>query len=211
MSELLRLVLFVGVAGAAVTLLAALAAWSMAEDRRLARAFRRVLGQPPDATVIAHGHGRAAGLSLARGQIATAWNAGGWCLLYGLEELLGAELSLDGEVVARVMRGESRRALDRGATGGEVQLRLLFDDPLHPDFELQLWPPGRASRTSPTRTSEAVAEANRWLGRIEAVLRRTGGAVVRADPPAPAVPPKPARTERQSEDLFEFDEEEPPI
>src|ERR1700728_4407144 len=98
MGELLRLLVLIGVAGVAVTVLAALARWSMAEERRLARAFRNVLGQPPDATVIAHGRGRAAGLSLAAGSVAVAWNSGGWCLVYGLEDLIGAELTLDGEV-----------------------------------------------------------------------------------------------------------------
>jgi hypothetical protein len=182
----------------------------MAEERRLGRAFRRVLGLAPDATLIARGRGRAAGLSLTTGKIATAWNGGGWCLVYPLEELIGAELSFDGEVVGRVLRGEPRRALERGAAAAsEVSLRLLFDDPLNPDFELQLWPPAKPSKGAPTRVAEAISEANRWLGRIEAVLRRTGVAVVRPEPA-----PRPAPIRRAPEaapDLFEADEEDPPF
>src|SRR5271157_1117476 len=98
MSELLRLILLIALAGAAVTFIAAACAWFMAEDRRLGRAFLKVLGQRPDASLIAYGRGRAAALSFATGSVATAWNAGGWCLVYGLEELMGAELSIDGAV-----------------------------------------------------------------------------------------------------------------
>ncbi|MBV9995302.1 MAG: hypothetical protein JO127_08815 [Caulobacteraceae bacterium] len=209
MSELLRLVLLIALAGAALTFLAALAAWSMAEERRLARAFRRVLGQPPDAFLVAYGYGKGAAISLAGGRMAVAWSAGGWCLLYGLGELLGAELTLDGQVVARVRRGATRKALDRAARpDAEVRLRLLFDDPLHPDFELELWPPGRPSRAAPPQASAALAEGNRWLGRIEAVLRRTGLGVRR---PEPAPSPAAEEAEPETEDLFEYDEEEPPF
>jgi len=208
MSEVLRLVLLVGVAGAAVTLLTALAAWFMAEDRRLARAFRNVLGQPPDAVVIAHGHGCGAAMALGAGQIAVAWNAGAWCLVYRLDELLGAEVFLDGAVAGRVQRGEPRMAVNRGAgTGGEVRLRLLFDDPLHPDFDLVLWPTPSVRRGAPAKAAEAVSEANRWLARTDAVLRRTGVAAVK---PAPAPPPTRAArpSAPQQEDLFSGAEEE---
>ncbi len=204
MSELIRLALWIGIAGAAATLVVAAAAFLMAEERRLGRAFRKVLGGPPDAVVIARGHGRAAGLDLAEGRIAVAWNAGGWCLLYDLSELMGAEVSLDGQVAARVFRSEPRRALERtSGAESEVRLRLVFDEPLHPDFELVLWPTGKSGIRSPAKPAEAVSEANRWLARIEAVMRRSGAAVVR---PSPAHIPSSAA--RRAEDLFEEDEEE---
>ncbi|MFI4936426.1 MAG: hypothetical protein ACHP7N_17595 [Caulobacterales bacterium] len=208
MSEFLRLVLLLGLAGAAVTFIVAVCAWFMAEERRLGRAFRNVLGEQPDTTLVAHGRGRAAAFSFATGRIAVAWNAGGWCLVYGLEELLGAELTLDGDVAGRVMRGEPRRALDRmSGAEDEVRLRLLFDDALHPDFELILWPPATSRAGAPGRASEAISEANRWLARIEAVLRRTGTAVIRPDPASPAPraarPPPPPHA-----DLFEDEDED---
>lgn len=206
MREILRLVLLLGLAGAAITLIVAACAWFMAEDRRLARAFRRVLGQPPDTILIAYGRGRAAAFSFASGRIATAWSSGAWCLVYGLDELLGADLALDGEVVARVLRGEPRRALDRTTgTEGEVSLRLLFDDPQHPDFELMLWPAQSTRPGAPINAAGAIGEANRWLARIEAVLRRSGVAVVR---PETAAKPRAARPAGLHADLFDEAEDE---
>ncbi|HUZ13437.1 MAG TPA: hypothetical protein VMU93_11350 [Caulobacteraceae bacterium] len=207
MGEILRWLLLVAIAGVAATLVVGACAWFMAEPRRLDRAFRNVLGAPADASLLAHGRGRAAAFSFGAGRIAVAWNSGGWCLLYGLDELMGAELALDGEVAARVLRGEPRRALDRiGGAIGEVSLRLLFDDPQHPDFELQLWPAPAGRPGAPTRAAAAIAEANRWLSRIEAVLRRSGTAAVR---PAPAAArPPPPRQRADVPDLFEKDFEQ---
>jgi hypothetical protein len=215
MSEFLRLVILIALAGAAATLLIAACAWFMAEERRLRRAFDKVLGAAPDAVLIAHGRGRAAAFSFATGRIATAWNTGGWCLVYGLEELLGAELALDGEIAGRVMRGEPRRALDRvGGTVNEVRLRLLFDDPQHPDFELWLWPTEGKRASAPARAAEAISEANRWLARVEAVLRRSGIAVIRPEPAAakPAARPSPPAPDLfEDEDAVEDEEDELPI
>ena len=213
MSEFLRPVILIALAGAAATLAIAACAWFMAEERRLGRAFDKVLGGAPDTMLIAHGRGRAAAFSFAAGRIATAWNAGGWCLVYGLEELLGAELALDGEIAARVMRGEPRRALDRvGGTVNEVRLRLLFDDPQHPDFELLLWPTEGKRAGAPVRAAEAISEANRWLARIEAVLRRSGIAVIRPEPAAAKAAARPAPpTPDLFEDEFEDEEDELPI
>jgi hypothetical protein len=158
----------------------------LAEDQRLARTFRAALEARADAALIAHGSGRGVALSLAARRIVTAWDAGGWHMVYPLDELLGAELDLDGQVAARAMRGEPRRPLDR-STGAEreVRLRLIFDEPRHPDFELVLWP-AKPGRGAPTKPREAISEANRWIARVEALLRRTGGALTLAQPPAVA-------------------------
>ena len=72
MREILRLLLLLGLAAAAITFIVSAFAWFMAENRRLARAFRNVLGEPPDTTLIAHGRGRAAAFSFATGKIAVA-------------------------------------------------------------------------------------------------------------------------------------------
>lgn len=178
MGEWLRLVALVAFGGAGLTVAAIVAARLMTEERRLERAFRRALGALPDASVIAHGSGRGAALHLEARRVVTVWDSGRWRLDYGLDELIGAELELDGEIAARVVRGEERRRLERsGADAREVVLRLLFDDPRHPDFELQLWP-ARVREGPQARPRSAVAEANRWLSRIEAVLRRSGSAAV---------------------------------
>src|SRR5262249_30864294 len=127
-------------------------------------------------------------------KIVTAWDAGGWHFIYPLEELLGAELDLDGEVAARAMRGEPRRMLERpGGTVTEVRLRLLFDEPRHPDFELLLWP-SKVARGAPTKPREAISEANRWIARVETLLRRTGGALTLTETPA-AIARRPPDTE----------------
>jgi hypothetical protein len=186
MGEWVKLILLIVLAGVAVTLGAWLAAVYMAAERRLTRAFRQGLQTHPDAALIAHGAGRGVAISLHARRLVTAWDSGGWRLTYPLDELLGAELDLDGEVAARVMRGEPRRLLDRqSGAEREVRLRFLFDDARHPDFELVLWPSANP-RAGPTRPRDAIAEANRWIARIEAVLRKTGGALTLAKAP-PAV------------------------
>jgi hypothetical protein len=213
MHEWLRLVVLVVLGGGAVTLAAAAIAWTFTEDKRLARAFRQGLGARPDAALVAHGSGCGVALSLATQRIVTAWDAGAWRMTYPLDELLGAELDLDGEVAARVMRGEPRRLLDRANGAAQaVRLRLLFDDARHPDFELTLWP-SQAPRGGPPGPREAVAEANRWIARIEAVLRRTGGALVlgKAATPAAPVPPRPAppaASRPKEPDFFDQDAED---
>ena len=186
MSEWLRLVVLIGVGGVGVTLLAMGLARYLAEDQRLARTFRAALDAKPDAFLIGHGSGRGVALSLAARRVVTAWDAGGWHMVYPLDELLGAELDLDGQVAARAMRGEPRRPLDR-STGAEreVRLRFIFDEPRHPDFELVLWP-AKPGRGAPTKPREAISEANRWIARIDTLLRRTGGALTLAQPPAVA-------------------------
>jgi hypothetical protein len=175
MGDWLGLLLLVAVAGAGVTAAATLAARLMTEERRLARAFHEGLEAEPDAAIIAQGFGSGVAISLETRRIVTVWDGGVWRMTYPVEALLGAELDLDSHVVARVMRGQPRRVLDK-RTGAEtsVGLRLLFDDPAHPDFELTLWPP-KAPSKHPPPPDKAIAEANRWIGRVEAVMRRSGG------------------------------------
>jgi hypothetical protein len=179
MGELLRLGLLIAACAAAVLALAGAGVAWLGETPRLMRAFRAGLDAKPDSTLIGHGSGRGVAFSLASGGIVTVWERGGWRLAYPLDELVGAEIDIDGEVAARVMRGETRRLLDRpGGAQREVRLRLIFDDPRHPDFELPLWP-CRAGKGAPATPREAAVEANRWLARAEAVLRRTGAAALR--------------------------------
>jgi len=204
MIEMLRLFLLLVLAGSALTALAALFAWYAEEHRRLGRAFRKVLGGAPDTELIAHGRGRGAAFSLAGNVIAVAWDNGAWCLVYRLDELVGAELSIDGQVAARAFRGEARRPLDhRPRDAASVGLRLVFDDPQHPDFDLPLWPPPHPGRRAPEHAGEAIQDANRWIARVEAVLRRAAArpAAAAAAPIAPepvsepevrSAPPQPA-------------------
>src|SRR5580693_9902637 len=137
MGELLHVGLLIALCGAAVVLAVTLGVVLLDERRRLKAAFRAGLEAEPDAAIIAYGTGRGAAMSFGAALVVTAWDHGGWRLTYPLEALMGAEVDIDGEVAARVMRGEPRRLLDRpGGAQREVRLRLIFDDPRHPDFEL---------------------------------------------------------------------------
>ncbi|MBI5942042.1 MAG: hypothetical protein HY859_16620 [Caulobacterales bacterium] len=194
MTEMARLFLLLGLAGTAVTFLGSLALWFLDEPRRIRRALRRVLRSEPEAMVLAKGRGRGAGFSFQTGLAAVAWDRGDWCLIYRIDELIGAELVVDGQVAARVYRGEPRRALDQMVSSADqVTLRLLFDDPRNPDFDLDLWLRGDEARRDDWSPQAAIQEANRWLARADAILRRPPAPkpapVVSAPPPSP--PPAP--------------------
>ncbi len=173
MSEWPRLLLLLALAGIAVTILGSVAIWLMDEERRIRRALKRVLKGPPEAVILAPGRGRGAGFNFSTGVMAVAWDSGGWLLPYRVDELVGAELIVDGQVLARVHRGEPRLALDQAVEhAARVTLRLVFDDPHHPDFDLDLWLAGDETRRRASSPSDAVQEANHWLARAEAILRR---------------------------------------
>jgi hypothetical protein len=192
MGELARMLLLLGLAGTVVTFLGSFGIWWMDEDRRIRRALRRVLKAEPDSVLVAKGRGRGAGFSFDSGLAAVAWDRGAWCLVYRIDELMGAELLIDGQVAARAYRGEPRRALEqRVASAGQVTLRLIFDDPRNPDFELDLWLSGDELRREASSPAAAIQEANRWLARTEAVLRRPAAPPPVVARPAPAVAPSP--------------------
>lgn len=173
MTEVGRLLISLALAGAALTLLGGGVIWSMDEARRIRRSLTRVLGEAPHAIAIARGRGKGVGFNFTTNQVAVTWDAGAWCLIYRQEELIGAELAVDGQVLARAYRGEQRRALDamRGADT-QVRLRFVFDEPRNPDFILDLWLPEDDTRKGAMTSAEAIQEANRWIARVESLLRR---------------------------------------
>ena len=200
MSETARLMLMLALAGSVVTFMGSAAIWLMDPQRRISRALKRVLRAWPDAMALSPASGRGAGLSFDSGLAAVCWDSGAWCLVYRIDELAGAELKVDGQVVGRVMRDEPRRTLDRVAGALEhVTLRLVFDDPRHPDFDVDLWTAGDQLRRVAASPADAMVEANRWLARTEAILRkpRTAPAVNAALDPEPEdeieVEPLPAK------------------
>lgn len=201
MDEVTRLLALLGMAGIAVTALAGIARWRMNEGRRIRRGLKVILNGEVHGFLAALGRGRGVGFNFTRNQVAVVWDAGAWGLVYALDEMMGAEVIVDGLVVGRVHRGEPRRALDALDAAERVALRLVFDDPGGPDFTLDLWLPGDEGRRDELPPGEAIAEANRWLARIEALLRRpattrrptapapaaaVGRPVVEPPPPAPA-------------------------
>jgi hypothetical protein len=132
--------------------------------------------------------------------------------------------------VGRVHRGEQRKALEAFDAAELVALRLVFDDLTHPDFVLDLWLPQDEGRRDELPPPEAIAEANRWLARIEALLRRpmttrrpaapavVAAAAATAAPPAPdfAEPAEPfppltplfSRLAHEDDDAPPWDEDE---
>jgi hypothetical protein len=172
MDEVTRLLVLLGVAGVAVTVLAGIVRWRMNEARRVRRGLKTVLKGDTHGFLVALGRGRGVGFNFTSNQVAVVWDAGAWGLVYALDELMGAEVIVDGMVVGRVHRGEARRALDAFDAVERVALRLVFDDPGSPDFILDLWLPEDEARRDELPPADAIAEANRWLARIEALLRR---------------------------------------
>jgi hypothetical protein len=191
MDEVTRLLALLGVAGLVVTVLAGIVRWRMNETRRIRRGLKAVLKGDTHGFLVALGRGRGVGFNFLRNQVAVVWDAGAWGLIYALDELMGAEVIVDNLVVGRVHRGEARRALDAFDAAERVALRLVFDDPGSPDFVLDLWLPEDEGRRDELPPSEAIAEANRWLARIEALLRRPVTPRRAAASPAPAVTPPP--------------------
>jgi hypothetical protein len=191
MDEITRLLALLGVAGIVVTLLAGFARWYNDEGRRVRRGLKAMLRGDTHGLLVARGRGRGVGFNFTSNQVAVAWDAGAWGLVYRLDELEGAEAIVDGQVLGRARRGEARRALDiLGGAEQRVALRLIFDDAAHPDFVLDLWLPEDEGRKDELPPDEAIAEANRWLARIEALLKRPG----QGARPAPVVAPPPAPT-----------------
>jgi hypothetical protein len=204
MDDVVRLLVLLAMAGAALTLMGGAAIWYMDEGRRVRRGLRAVLKGDTHGLLVARGRGRGVGFNFSSNQVAVAWDSGAWCLVYRLDELLGAEVIVDGVVVGRAHRGEARRALDR-LDGAEqrVALRLLFDDPGKPDFVLDLWLPQDEGRRDGLSPPEAIEEANRWIARVEALLRRDPGRQPSAPIAKPAErAPTPARND------VDYDEDE---
>jgi hypothetical protein len=187
MSELWRLLVLVTLSASAVTFVGSAAIWFMDEERRIRRALRHVLKGAPETVIVAKGRGRGAGFNFTTNQAAVAWDSGAWCLIYRIDELMGAELSVDGQVIGRVFRGEPRRAIDQIVQqAAQVTLKLIFDDPRHPDFELDLWLDSDQQRRETRSPADAIQEANRWLLRADAIVRRP--LAPKSKPPASSEP-----------------------
>jgi hypothetical protein len=215
MDEVARLLLLLAVAGAALTLLGGVVIWRMDEGRRTRRGLRVMLQGDTHGLLVARGRGRGVGFNFTQNLVACSWDQGAWGLVYHLDELIGAEAIADGQVVARVHRGEVRRALDSlGGAEERVALRLVFNDVTHPDFVLDLWLPQDVGRRDELSPEEALEECNRWLARIEALFRRPTAkrpvAALAVAPPTVAAPlaPLPAFLTDADEDENEDEEED---
>jgi len=213
MDEAARLLTLLALLGGAIAVLGGVLAWFLDETRRLKRTLTQALGAEPNPLLVARGRGSAIGFNLASAEVAVAWDKGGWRLDYRLDELIGVELIVDRRVAARTFRGEARRPLDELAPPTElVRLRFVFDDAHHPDFELDLWKPEDETHRGRMTPDEALHEANRWIARIEALLRRpvapkaapaVAAPAPRAAPVAPPVFETPPWEDDEDEDLID--------
>jgi hypothetical protein len=180
MENALRTLVLFALAGAAVSAGAWFVAWRLDPRRRLRRAMRRVIAREPDAEAISATQGRAIGLDLEGAGLVILWDVGASGLVFGFDEIEGAELIVDGEVKASVRRGEPVRALDRlDPLVDSVCLRLMFDTPRWPEFELDL-------NETPGAGEEALREGRRWLAQLGTVLRRADRKRARAEAAAQA-------------------------
>ncbi len=183
MADALRIFLLVALAAAALTTAGLALSWWMEPERRLRRALGKALGAPPEVEAVSPAEGRAAALEFDTGQLIVLWDRGVNGLVYEVAEIEGGEMIVDGHVVARVRRGEPRRALDILAPDAEqVVLRLMFDDARHPEFELALWNASAPSETG--SPAEAMHLGRRWLSHLEALLRQPPRAQTDIEPDA---------------------------
>src|SRR5688500_14149671 len=208
MDEVARLLTLLALAGGALTLLGAVVVWFLEEGRRIRRTLTEALETPPQPLLIARGRGAGIGFDLVRNRVCVTWDKGGWRLDYGLDELVGVELIVDRQVAARAFRGEGRKPLDQLADPHErVRLRFVFDDPAHPDFELDLWRPEDEGRRGRLTADEALHEANRWMARMESLLRRPVTKPAAVPAPAAATRVAPPAAPVFDHDQFEDDPE----
>lgn len=197
MDEAARLLTLLALIGGALTLLGGVFVWRLDETRRLNKTLFEGLGAEPQPLLVARGRGTAIGFNLPAGRVCVAWDKGAWRLDYALSELTGVELIVDRSVAARAFRGEVRRALDHLADPEAlVRLRFVFDDPGHPDFELDLWRPEDEGRRGRFSGTEALREANRWMARMESLLRRAAPAKPPVAAPLAVAPPPPSAATR---------------
>jgi hypothetical protein len=146
--------------------------WYNEEARRIRRGLRKVLKGRVDALMIADGQGRGAAFNFGAGVMAVAWDAGAWCLVYRIDEMLGLELVVDSRVVWRAVSGEQRIPLEAPLTAlKQVAVRLAFDDPKHAAFFLELWSASRRPRRSTSGAAQAIDDGVDWLARVEPLLR----------------------------------------
>jgi hypothetical protein len=111
---------------------------------------------------------------------------------YTMHELLGIEIFVDDRIIGRVVRGGPHKLLDDIApVVNRVTMRLIFDDPADPDFELVLWDPHDNLTARAEGPRAAMNNARKWFYHVEAVLRRTVASPVPKAPPANAPPPAP--------------------
>jgi hypothetical protein len=164
----------------------------VAEPRKLEDELRDALeGQKPDVSALEPVRKAAAAIAYKFDKIIVIRNFDK-VSRYHIRDLIGMELFADEKLLARITRGGPGKTLDDiSAEVNRVSMRLIFDDPSSPDFELTLWDPHDAGTARAEGPRAAMATARRWFYHVEAILRRPMDAV--APIPPVASPPETQR------------------
>lgn len=114
--------------------------------------------------------------------------------LYTINDLIGIEVFVNDKIVARVLRAGPHKMLDDIAPEvHRVTIRLIFDDPSHPDYELVLWDPHDALTARAEGPRAAMETARKWFYHVEAIIRRPQPREVKPVPTSPPPVPEPAK------------------
>jgi hypothetical protein len=114
--------------------------------------------------------------------------------IYTMAEMIGMEVFVNNKVSARIIRGGAHKMFDDIAPQVDrVTIRLMFNDPSKPDFELVLWDPNDALTARAEGPRAAMETARRWFYHVEAIIRKPLAEIEKElTPPAPPPPPEPA-------------------
>lgn len=139
--------------------------------RQILRGLRKVLEGEVDAFVIDYGRSCGVGFNFTSMTVALAWDAGAWCMVYGVEEMLGVELMVDDRVEGWAYAEGQLWPADRQTRADrQVVLRHLFDDPHRPHFLLELWNAERDADDTIPDAATAVENGARWLEGMAALM-----------------------------------------
>lgn len=190
MNDALRLVLLLVIAGAMLTAVGALIARWLDAQRRLNRYLRMALEAPPEGVMMDRGGGKAMAFNLDAGKVAVLWDKGRKGYVYQFDQLTGAEMMVDNQVLARCFRDRPVMPLDEiPMSARRAVVRMVFDNPRDPEYELELWPAMNGRGHEHPSPADAVQAGRRWLTSLESILRRPAPrTLTRPAPPTPVLP-----------------------
>jgi hypothetical protein len=184
----LRLILLLAIAGAALAGIGAMLAQALDPQRRILRYLRQALGAEPQGALVDRSQGRGMAFNIEAAKVSVLWDGGRRGLIYRLEQLVGGEMMVDHRVIASVYRdAPPKRLEDIPASAHKISLRLVFDAPSDPEFELELWPARHGRNPQYRSPAEATQAGRKWLASLEAILRKPKPRTLTK--PAPLMPP----------------------
>ncbi len=206
MNDAMRLVLLLAIVAVGLTAVGGLLARFFDPQRRLMRYLRQALQTEPEGVMLDRGIGKALAFNIEAGRVAILWDKGRKGLVYKMDQLMGGEMMVDHAVLARSYRDEPRKLLDEiPMSASKITLRLIFDNPRDPEFELELWPARHGRGHEYPSPAEAIVSGRRWLTSLDSILRRPAPRMLTK--PAPLVPVLPEEEEDLAPPWDEEDED----